>query len=135
MGLLFAVKSMLPLVPESWTELAGYLPPVVGMIVSILLLWTLLPSVLKKFKNGRPLVPEPEGFAAQMIHQALAISWEMIIGGLVLLQFISKVLFDVQSDGQLVLNGALAVMFVSASLSFLYLVLDGYDLPEQQEWD
>lgn len=135
MGTLFAYKALLPLLPLSWTSIEAELTSVMVFCTSVLMIWTLLPSVLKKVKNGRPLEPEPDGFAAQMIHQALAISWGMTIGGLVLLQVISKVLFEVQPDGQLVLNGAFALMFVSASLSFLYLVHDGYDVPEQQDWD
>jgi len=134
-GLLFVYKSTVAVLPDSWNTVAAELTPILGMVISVLLIWTLAPSVLKKLRKGMLLEPEPEGFAAQMIHQALAISWGVTIGGLVLLQVISKVFLDTLPDGQLVLNVAFALMFVTASLSFLYLVHDGYDGAEQEDWD
>jgi hypothetical protein len=134
-GLMFVLKSVTAFVPSDWQAILQAVMPYWGMLISGLLIWVLAPSVFKKIKKGSLLEPEPEGFAAQMIHQALAISWGMTIGGLVMMQWLSQLWLSSQPGGLLMFHAALALMCLTASLSFLYLVHDGHEVPEQEEWD
>ncbi|MFC3194794.1 hypothetical protein ACFODZ_11140 [Marinicella sediminis] len=134
MGLMFVFKLIELVVAADWQAWITAITPWMGLVVSLLIIWTLGPSVFSKLKNKQPMQQEPEGFSAEMINQALAISWGATICGLVLMQSVSKVLFSHELNGAVYFNAAMALLFISASSTFLYLTHSGYDQIQPDEW-
>ena len=90
---------------------------------------------MKKFKAQNSPTQEPEGFVSDMLHQALAVSWGVTLVGLVLIQLINQVFGSNQLSAQMLFNALFALMTLSASLTFLYLVREESNAVVEEEWD
>lgn len=134
-GGLYVVKLLAPLLPDGWQANIQTAIPWMGSLIGLMIVWALGPNLLQKIKNQQAVDQDPEGFAAHALQQALSISWGITIAGMVLFQTVSKVLFTAVISGTTYFNVMFALMTVSASITFLFLVHDGLVQPETEDWD
>ena len=133
-GLIFVLKILAVLVPD-WQAMIKTATPVLGLLISLSIIWTLGPSALKNLRGQNKSSKEPEGFVADMLQQALAVSWGVTLVGIVLVQLINQVFGSNQITAQLLSSVLFALMTLSASLTFLYLVKEESNGEAEEEWD
>lgn len=134
-GGLFVIKLLAPVMADSWQPIIKTTIPWLGIMISLLTLWTLGPNLWQKVKNQQAVDQDHEGFAAHALQQALSISWGVTIAGMVLLQTVNSVLISTAISGTTFFNVMFALMTVSASITFLFLVHEGLVQPDSEDWD
>ncbi len=133
-GLMYVFKITADLVVGKWQQWIQGSVIVMGFVISVMVIWTLAPTLWRQVKGQAIQHQDPEGFASDMLNQSLRISWGITFVGMVMLQSINTVLLGESLRTELFFNVMFALMTLSASTTFLYLNSTGYDLPDE-DWD
>lgn len=134
-GLLFALKLFSGWVTPDWQNTLQMIITIWGLVISLMIIWTLAPTFIKKIKFQTVEHPEQEGYVTDILNQSLVISWGVTFVGMVMLQSIDTVLLSRSLSGAAFFDAMLALMTLSASVTFLYLTHSGYDQTQDEGWD
>ena len=134
-GLMYVLKIAALMIDGMWQQWIQGVVIFLGFVISVMIIWTLAPTLWKQLKGQNVQRNEPEGFTSDMMNQAIRISWGMTFVGMVMVQSINTVLLDQSLSTEMFFNVMFALMSLSASITFLYLTSTGFDQVQDEEWD